>query len=1019
MFKFLSLKHATNVCILVVSTIPCVTAYAQVAEPLITDISAGGRAVAIATQPANDNNIVVASESGGLFRTTNGGNNWQHVSGDLTFWFSDVEYHPTNERIVFATAYKDMRTISGGGIYRSVDGGATFRKMITGINCSMPEEAYCIAFEKGTSRVWVGTNCGLVYSDDNGSTWNLLPRGGFYMQQPVYAIQAPEPGQIKIISTGGKVLISEDRGVRWTSSSAGAPNAIVDDPLYNSFNQLAVSPYDSHHIFWSVFFREDRLGPDGSTRPRATVGILLSIDNGRSWSLIYRIPLGSFHRPHSVFTVRSYAGIENAYDLYFNDGGVIYRRTVQHGETPTFIDQWFTLPNIPHVENVDISFRSDGRTLNMIAGDGGVYKTTNNGQVWDEAGFNRGGYNALQIYQITGQQKETPNTSILYIGTQDNGLWVSNDNGVTWPDSPRVCCEGFDMQLLRHYQPGEVNVVTGRSCADCHHFITDSGFNNERGYRNCPDCLSEAPALMRVPKHYMQRSDQNMADGSRYFITRSVDAEWVPRFAIQPHEIPCSFPKISGRDNDPVVFIPTKSFDIGGTEQAELYRITGVMAEAGGGVMKSILHGYGKIGFIRYGFVQPRIYGVNPRNPSHLIIPDMESNKVRVTHDGGTTWQNDEILTSLVTDQGVFRFSDNGHSFITAIEFHPDNPDNIMVGTLQNGAFVSNDGGQHWRKIDNSTQIPLISSFYFQTQGVDISSFGRGIWRIQDINIGSVATHPTPTYDRLTPYYYHGCLVPLRDIVHPEELSRVRILTVRKGSINGYTTDALGNIKSINIDKGDVYAMKFTGEIDQGYSIKVTTNAPSNMPIEKDIASVMKKNEWVVKGLLVEGNKIKGPVLFGEDITSGFLPKQRPAGPFFILSLPQNTYGYQTTEDIGDVTLKGRGWDPQYPLKLLWDDQPFKEQVKSEFDGKGNLTLTLPLPPVYGNHRLTLTQKTAAGTLAFAVDIIPGGSDKKERLLQNGLRTFATDYSATSHFAKGACAVKSGQCHTVIHTNVL
>ena len=72
--------------------------------PKQPDIALGGRAVAIAVDPANENNIIVASESGGLFRSATHGAKWVQVSGSSTFWFTDVAYLPSNSSIVIATA---------------------------------------------------------------------------------------------------------------------------------------------------------------------------------------------------------------------------------------------------------------------------------------------------------------------------------------------------------------------------------------------------------------------------------------------------------------------------------------------------------------------------------------------------------------------------------------------------------------------------------------------------------------------------------------------------------------------------------------------------------------------------------------------------------------------------------------------------------------------------------------------------------------------------------------------------
>src|SRR2546427_6239810 len=54
------------------------------------NIPNGGRAVAVSVHPTNVSHIIVASETGGLFKSTDGGASWTQVSGTTTFGYSDV-----------------------------------------------------------------------------------------------------------------------------------------------------------------------------------------------------------------------------------------------------------------------------------------------------------------------------------------------------------------------------------------------------------------------------------------------------------------------------------------------------------------------------------------------------------------------------------------------------------------------------------------------------------------------------------------------------------------------------------------------------------------------------------------------------------------------------------------------------------------------------------------------------------------------------------------------------------------
>jgi photosystem II stability/assembly factor-like uncharacterized protein len=124
----------------------------------------GGRTVAITVDPGDSNSAIAASESGGLFKTSNFGASWMHIDTLVPFRMSDVKYAPGDRQIVIATASSDSgRKVSGGGIFRSTDGGVTWSKPATSNPpCNARANAYGIAFEPNSSNVYVGTDCGVA-----------------------------------------------------------------------------------------------------------------------------------------------------------------------------------------------------------------------------------------------------------------------------------------------------------------------------------------------------------------------------------------------------------------------------------------------------------------------------------------------------------------------------------------------------------------------------------------------------------------------------------------------------------------------------------------------------------------------------------------------------------------------------------------------------------------------------------------------------------------------------------------
>jgi len=117
------------------------TAHGQLTESLLNSFKPrdigpaimGGRVADFAIYEADPTVFYVATASGGLLKTVNNGSSWENVfDRQTTVSIGDVEINPTDPNIVWVgTGEANNRQSSswGDGIYKSTDGGKTWKHM--------------------------------------------------------------------------------------------------------------------------------------------------------------------------------------------------------------------------------------------------------------------------------------------------------------------------------------------------------------------------------------------------------------------------------------------------------------------------------------------------------------------------------------------------------------------------------------------------------------------------------------------------------------------------------------------------------------------------------------------------------------------------------------------------------------------------------------------------------------------------------------------------------------------------
>ena len=263
----------------------------------------------MAIDPRNTNVVYVAAQGPlwaaggerGLYKTTDGGRNWNrvlHVSEETGI--SDIVLDPRNPDVLYAASYQRRRHVGiliGGGpegaIYKSTDAGANWKKITAGlptrdvgrialaISPQNPDVAYASIASQGDQT-------GFYRSADRGETW--VKKSSWIAGDPQYYGEIyPDP------FTFDKVWAIAIQIHVW--------NGAAGDTTFAQFQTRGVH-VDHHHIgFDPTDPKYMMLGNDG--------GLYESYDGGVSWKHFRNLPVTQFYR----------IAVDNALPFYNIYGG--------------------------------------------------------------------------------------------------------------------------------------------------------------------------------------------------------------------------------------------------------------------------------------------------------------------------------------------------------------------------------------------------------------------------------------------------------------------------------------------------------------------------------------------------------------------------------------------------------------------------------------------------------------------------------------------------------------------------
>ncbi len=337
-----------------------------------------GRIADIAVHPDDQSTWYVGVGSGGVWKTTNAGTTWEPIfDGEGSYSIGVVAIDPNNPQVIWVGTGENVggRHVGyGDGVYRSLDGGASWENMGLGKSEHIgkilidPRDSD-VVHVAAQGPLWSpGGERGVYTTRDGGQTWEKVLGGGEYTGANELAMDPRDPNILfaamhqrfrnvaALIDGGPETAIhkSTDGGRTWRKLENGLPEEEMGR------TGLAISPQNPDVVYAAIELAH-RKG-----------GFYRSADGGESWTKMSDQISGGTG-PHYYQEI--YASPHKFDRVYFMD--VRMSVTEDGGKTFTQVPT-----ENKHVDNHALVFDPTDPNYLLSGNDGGLYESWDLGENW-------------------------------------------------------------------------------------------------------------------------------------------------------------------------------------------------------------------------------------------------------------------------------------------------------------------------------------------------------------------------------------------------------------------------------------------------------------------------------------------------------------------------------------------------------------------------------------------------------------------------------------------------------------
>ncbi len=361
--------------------------------------SGQGRVNTVLVDPSNPNTIYIGTPAGGIWKSTNSGDNWTPLGDNLPqIGVSGIAVDYNNPNIIYiATGDCDGSDSYSVGVLKSTDGGLSWNT--TGLTFTGTDNfaGDILINPSDSNMLWVATNNGIYRTTNAGVNWTMVQGGSF------------SQGRIRLKPGTNSTVYAVSNNRFYRSTNSGSSFSIVSTGLPSNSGRLIldVTPANSEYVYIL-----------SATTGYGFQGIYRSTNGGTSWAETSGTT-NIFESNQAWFDLALAVSTTNADEVY--TGCLNVWKSTNGGATSTKINSW-SEPFSAAYSHADIHFlRYYGDKL-YCGSDGGIYVSEDGANSFTDKTA------TAQIGQFYRVAVSKQTASKMVGGLQDNGGYAYSNS---------------------------------------------------------------------------------------------------------------------------------------------------------------------------------------------------------------------------------------------------------------------------------------------------------------------------------------------------------------------------------------------------------------------------------------------------------------------------------------------------------------------------------------------------------------------------------------------------------------